>query len=520
MFRAIAESKSGSFLLICVAFILGAGVASIFIKNSELFFPLFCFAVALAVFTVWFWKDLQKRLLILMILFFALGVLRFMNFLPAGGPGELKFYNGQTVFLKGTVAKEPDASGMSARFVFEASEVAGTKVEGLAQIKVLKYPEYRYGEILEITCELKNPPDDLKKYLAGKNIYSVCEYPKSIARLGEGGNPALSAIFFAKKKFSENIFKIFPEPHASLLSGILYGEDGGLSYEIQKSFRVAGLSHIVAVSGSNIAIVAGFVFFILSFLFIPKKFVFWIAFLAICAFSLASGAEASVVRAGLMYFAVKLAVQIGRKSKQGNVLILAAAAMAAQNPKILVFDIGFQLSFAAIVGLFYLSPVLEKKMRRLWGDGSPDGAPSPDSLFNGVKKLFIETSSAIFMTAPIILYYFGDFSFAALPANLAILFFIPPAMLFGFLSGIFGMIFFPLGKIFGFLAWTVLNYIISTVEWMAKIPYASAEFGRAPLIFVLGLYLMIFYFAFWRKNFTEEIMINDKTENFVIYEDE
>lgn len=503
-FKGASESKSKAFLFVCVSFILGTGFASILIKNRDLIFLFFCSSVFLFVLLSYFFKDLKKRFLILMSLFFILGILRYILILPTNESDELRIYNGNNLYIKGIVASNPELSGGSnTRFIFNALEIEGKKVSGLAQIKTSKYPEYHYGDKLEMKCDLKSPMENYVNYLSRKNIYSVCDYPKSIKILGQEGNKIMDAIFFVKKKFSDSIFKIFPEPHASLLAGILYGEDEGLSKKISNAFRAAGVSHIVAVSGYNISIVAEFIFLICAFVFffIPKKFAFWIAFAAIFVFSIISGAEASVIRAGLMYFVVMFSRQIGRPSQEGRVLVLAATAMVAQNPKILVFDIGFQLSFSAIFGLFYLSPILEKRVEKI-----------PD--FWGIKKLSIETFSAIIMTSPLILYYFGNFSIVAPLSNVVILFFIPSAMLFGFFAGLFGIFYLPLGKIFGFFAWTILNYIIYTVEMISKIPYVSLKLDNPPFIFVLWLYILIFYFVFWKRRKAEEkvALLNEKKE--------
>ena len=130
--------------------------------------------------------------------------------------------------------------------------------------------------------------------------------------------------------------------------------------------------------------------------------------------------------------------------------------MAYFNPFVLVFDIGFQLSFAAVLGLIYLYPRIDNKLKKM-------------PKFGNLKEIFLMTISAQIATAPLLIYYFRNFSLVSLPVNLMILPFIPFAMFAGFISGLAGMIFPSFGQVIGWFAWAITAYQIETVELFARI---------------------------------------------------
>ena len=130
--------------------------------------------------------------------------------------------------------------------------------------------------------------------------------------------------------------------------------------------------------------------------------------------------------------------------------------MVFHNPFTLVFDIGFQLSFAAVLGIIYLYPIIDRKLKQVPKAG-------------GFKEILLMTLSAQITVAPLLIYYFGGFSPFSLPTNVLILPFVPAAMFFGFLAGVGGMFFAPLGQVIGYAAWAVTTYQIEVVKFFAGV---------------------------------------------------
>ena len=154
------------------------------------------------------------------------------------------------------------------------------------------------------------------------------------------------------------------------------------------------------------------------------------------------------------------------------------------NPMVLVFDIGFQLSFAAVLGLIYIFPWLDYKLyqvskfvpilfstrSKLQNRGSSISQLNQNDLReigSGLKELILMTLSAQVAVAPLLIYYFGNFSLISLPTNILILSFLPYAMLAGFIAGLAGMIFSPLGQLVGYIAWAITSYQIWVVEYFS-----------------------------------------------------
>ena len=160
--------------------------------------------------------------------------------------------------------------------------------------------------------------------------------------------------------------------------------------------------------------------------------------------------------------------------------------MLLVNPKILVFDAGFQLSFLATVGLVYINPMLQKFTDRL-----PDLA--------GAKEALVTTLSAMITTTPLILYQFGRLSIVAPLANILIIPAIPPTMALGFAAGVAGMASQTLGEIAAWPAWLFLEYMIRVAEGLSSLPFASLEFGSFHWMLMLALYAAIGWLV-WRYN--------------------
>jgi competence protein ComEC len=233
------------------------------------------------------------------------------------------------------------------------------------------------------------------------------------------------------------------------------GSRQNIPNDLKEAFHKTGTVHVLAISGYNIMIIAGSVLAGLV-LFLKRKWAFWISVLAILIFVILTGATASVVRAAIMGFLLLFAQGYGRLYDPKNSIIFAGATMIFFNPFIFRFDIGFQLSFAAVLGLMYLYPYLDSKLEKVPKLGT-------------LKEIVLMTISAQIAVMPLLLYYFKNFSVISLPSNILVLPFIPFAMFMGLISGVSGLIFLPLGKLFGWFAWAITTYQLEVIRLFAKI---------------------------------------------------
>jgi competence protein ComEC len=295
----------------------------------------------------------------------------------------------------------------------------------------------------------------------------------------------MSRILNVKGLVAEKVNQLWHEPHASFMAGLLYGYRGGLG-SLNEAFNRTGVTHIIAISGYNISIVASILFAVLvKGFWINRKKAFWGILIGIGLFVLFTGASASVVRAGIMGSLVLLARQLGRQKAIANVLALTALLMTLHNPFVLLWDAGFQLSFVAVVGLIYLAPLLAPKFEKI-----------PEAF--GLRESVVSTLSAIIATLPLIAYQFGRVSLVALPANILILWLIPFLMMLGFLAVMLSFIFMPVAQVIAWIAWAGLSYIILVVKWLSGLGFASVSVV-VPFVVVLVLYGMFVKVLFLDK---------------------
>jgi len=413
-------------------------------------------------------------------LFFVLGMIRLVLSAPTiNDPSQISFYNGQDVVVEAVIAEEPDVRldgqkitvevrGSSPSFTKEGVRgwlsIGGGVLRGRLLIKAPLYPSYQYGDLLKINCQIEAPEkiEDFAydKYLARYDIYSVC-WRGQIEKVDSNqGNPIKAGLLGVKSGFIKAINSSLPEPHASLLAGILVGARRGIPEYLLETFNRVGVTHIIAISGSNITIIAAALLILLQGIGVSRRHTFWLISLGIASFVVMTGASASVVRAGIMGLFVLLASQLGRASRATNALAFTAFVMLLVNPKVLVFDAGFQLSFLATMGIVYINPVLQKFAKKWPG------------VF-GLKEVLITTLSAIIMTTPLILYQFGRFSVVAPVANLLIVPLVSVVMAMGFITGLLGLVSAAAGSVVGWGAWAVLEYIILAAEFLSSWRWAS-----------------------------------------------
>lgn len=468
--------------------------------------------IGISLIAVWWRHEWKLVVLGLCMTFAVLGMYRYQYAHDnTSGDRNISFYNdfGSNVSIRGLVIGEPDERSSSVKYEIESKTITidGIALEARGKILVTsrKYPSYRYGDIIEVRGRLRTPKDfsdfSYKEYLGRYGIYSVMYYPQSVLLNRDQGNGIYATIFTIKNLFQEHINNILPEPHSSFLSGLLLGTKKQIPENLIEKFNKTGTTHIVAISGYNIAIIAVLIMNCLLLIGIHRYWAFWLAVCGIIIFAVLTGASASVVRASIMGILVLLANRLGRLSRVTNALALSGVIMVAINPKILRFDVGFQLSFLATLGITYFSPVLEKTVDRFW---------------ESVKKIsgarvavnsFITTFSAQFLVIPVLARNFGQISLVSPFANVLVLPVIPITMLAGFIGGILGFLWLPLAKIFGYLAWIFLQYEITVIETLASIPMASVKIGKVGWVFVTMYYGGVFVIYYVLKKYVKKMKL-------------
>jgi competence protein ComEC len=363
-------------------------------------------------------------------------------------------------------------------------------VHGKILVRVDAGEIYQYGDYVRVRGVLETPPENeefsYKDYLALSGIHAYMRNAEAtMLPEARGGHWAKAAIYDLKDRALENIYILFPDPEASLLAGILLGVETGLPKDLQEAFKDTGTTHIIAISGFNITIIAGLFVSLFGRLF-GKKTGAILAVLGIAAYTLLVGADAAVVRAALMGGVGLLGRQLGRQQDGITSLLAVAVIMALINPYVL-WDVGFQLSFAATAGLIlYAEPLSNWFVRQASRITSEERA---QQIAGPIGEYFLFTLAAQFATIPIMAYHFGRISLISFLANPFILPVQPAVMILGGIALIASLLILPLGKILAIFALPFTTYTIRMVEFFDRMPHGVIVLGDTKLILVILVYI-------------------------------
>lgn len=458
-------SRSKSFFLFLVSFFCGIAAGSVL--------PWWCFILS-------FFSSLRRGWLVVGI-GFCLGFLRIVTAFPSFDAGDVAFYRdiSHQLHMKVVVVREPEIRNDAQYLLVEAQKLEEINVHGKVLVKLWRFPEYEYGDLLTLTGRLQKPAEfeafSYADYLAKDDIYTVMYSPR-VQRIDAFVLDGWSLIFALKSAVRNRIEMLFDEPGASIVLGLLLGMRSSIPQSMLDAFQRSGLTHILAISGYNITLLITIVGLLLhSF---GRRVRFVMIWIAIGFFAVLTGLSASVVRASIMGALTVFTLSQGRKTDGILILLLSGFFMVLMSPKILVWDVSFQLSFVSTLGLMTLMPIFD-----LYGKRLPPV----------VRESLLVTLAATVFTAPIVLYHFGTFSLISPFANVLFLPLIPLIMFFSFLALMSSLVFGPLAIVWMGICWVLLFLLIEGVRIVASVPFAFVKIPAFPW-WAVGFY----YFFLWR----------------------
>ena len=498
-------SPSRVLLYFCIIFISGIFISS-FVKIPQLFMLGF---LILAIFLILIsWPRPQRfaseparvamragryeKLVFFgfCIVFLVLGIWRQQSALFKIENSPIKNFLGEEVAILGIIDKEPDIRAKITRLEIKIEKIKKinnleeNSSEDLAKVLVTakKYPEYKYGDKIIILGELKAPDVfegfNYKDYLAKDGILSVMDFPEVISADGNFGSPFLKNIFSFKNKLKDSLNRIMPRPESAISEALLFGDEQSFSEDLKEKFNLTGTRHLAAVSGMNITIVSAILVSFLLLLGFWRHQAFYFSIIILIAYILMVGAPASAVRAGIMAILFLTAQHFGRLSSASRLIVFAATIILILNPLLLKSDIGFQLSFLAIMGMIFLQPIFSGLFKKI------------PNIFQ-LKNSLTATISAQIFTFPILIYNFGQISAISPIANILILPFIPFVTIFGFIFSLVGIFSQSLGQILSWPVYIALSYVIKVIDLFSGIPRASLIFKNIHWVFLLISYLIL-----------------------------
>jgi len=464
-------TTSKIFFYLCLSFIAGILLNSFF-QESFLWF-----LILDIIFIFVFWKHKKVVIIGFCVLSFIFGVWRYQSFELKTENNQLVKYIDQEISFIGVVSERPEPGQSTTKI-----EVNIKNLNSKVLITAWKYPEYHYGDKLRIEGKLEGPAFlndfDYKSYLAKDGIYAVMYQPK-IEIIGKNyGNPIKEILLSFKEKLKNSVNLIMPAPQSGLLEALFFGDEENIPKEWIDKFNVTGTRHITAVSGMNITIISALILNLFLLLGFWRKQAFYFSITFIIFYVSIIGAPSSALRAGIMGILFLIAQYFGRYSNGAKMIIFSAVVMLLFNPLLLILDVGFQLSFLAILGLVYLQPIFSD-----WLEKVPN-------IFE-IKYTLSATLAAQCFTLPVLIYNFGRISLISPLVNLFIVPLITTVTILGFILAFIGLTSIPLGIAFSFPVWLILTYIFKLVNVFSKASFANIVLENASFAWVIISYVFL-----------------------------
>jgi competence protein ComEC len=403
------------------------------------------------------------------------------------------------VTITGKIEDEPDVRENKTFLTVETESISeGDKtLLTLGQIILkIKEPTFRfdYGDKIKFKGYLNEPTSrrnpgafDYKKYLNRKRIYGMISLSKAdeVKTINkEVGNVFYSKIVIPLRKWILGVFgKTLSGNQKALLSGFLLGETRDIPKDVYHMFRDTGTVHLLAVSGSNVALVILIIFYFLSLVRVPKFPLTVITLIAIFIFSNLVNNQPPVVRAGIMASVALLGMLLYKDLEMRSSVSFAALVILFSYPPIL-FDVGFQLSFACVFGLVLIVPKLTQMVSKYV-------ARSHKNLWRWIIYPSIASLAVEITVIPFLAYYFNLVPLVTIVANLLI---VPLAGLSIMLSCVtlFSAVFSPLlASIFSASNWLCLDLTLRLTNFFSILPVAKLNLPSPSIFNILIYYLFV-----------------------------
>jgi competence protein ComEC len=364
------------------------------------------------------------------------------------------YKDGQEVILNITLAEEPELSNKGQSFSIK------TPINQIISVRAAAFPRFHEGEVLVISGKLQE-----KQLEKNKKIFSL--YFPQINVRREYVNSVFQAATIVRDEARSLYEKTLPPNASSLLMGIVFGAKEHFPDEFLQDLRTVGVLHVIAASGMNVTFVAGALMYILGYL-LRRQFALLVGIAGITFYVFLVGFQPSIVRAAIMAILAFSASLLGKQTYAVYAVFLTAFVMLLWQPSWL-FDVGFQLSFLATLGI-----LLFNKPLGFLGK------------FGVLRESLTTTFAAQVTTLPVLLGTFGSIGMLSLVVNAVVLWTVPILMTLGSLAVISGFIFKPLAQgllyvslpflfffeaVVSFFGGIELNFTIENPPWEMGVGY-------------------------------------------------
>jgi len=369
--------------------------------------------------------------------------------------------SGRTVRITGRLLADPAPMAHSTRLTVVTKAAGAAKVQEKVSLSVFGRPPFlQLGDLVDFEGKLKkiDPRVSFQAGLQRKGVVVLASTAAGrIRRVGRQTNVALGAANYVRSGIIRAARSSLKPDKAAFLLGLVLGDQSRIPKQTVEDFRASGLSHLVAVSGENLAMVLGPLLLLMSALRLRRSVQVGLAIFVVVMFTLMTRWQPSVLRAAIMAGIALASFWFGRKSHPLHALGATLIILAALNPMI-VWSIGFQLSFAATAGILVLSPEVLKRLPASGG-----------RLRTKVMQALALGLSAQVSVLPLVAWHFDKVSLVALPANLMALGLVAPPTIAGLAGGVVGLFSVNAARPFMVLS----GLFVAALQWVARL------FGRS-----------------------------------------
>ncbi|MFA6588468.1 MAG: ComEC/Rec2 family competence protein [Patescibacteria group bacterium] len=450
--------------LFITSFIICAGISLVY-PGVSLYLKVFWFSLVILVIVFW---QIGAKGFFIGVMFLSLTIFRTQSFL------DFEPLVATNYVAKGKVEKILDESFNRQNIIIESQN--GNLLVSIVNQKI------KIGDYAEIFCQQVSIPKISFTKIRQNQLSGECLKPE-IKKIIPSKINFKNIFYQAGQNFSGSLQKILPLREASLAAGMTIGDTTNFSKAELDNFRKTGISHIIAVSGSNLSIILIFITFVFQKYFSKTLKILLISGL-IFSFVVLTGGEASILRAAVMAILALIVQRLGRPVSGINLLFTAGIILLVINPSLLYDSKGFQLSFGATFGLIAFSQILENKF---------------SFLPKVINSVLAATLGATFGTLAISLINFQQVSIIGPLVNIIVVPLVPWIMGLAIFVGLVGFVFVPLAQFIGLSAWALLRFVEITSDFAARLPGASLILPSW-LAIVLSLFIIVLLSLIFKKH--------------------
>lgn len=406
------------------------------------------------------------------------------------------FLRNEKVELEGTIISDPENKKTYWRYeVLIKNSSSKNDAKILVKEKSVEPTSPTYGDHIRFIAKLSKPKliegkdgrdFDYEYFLQKDDIFYLADIEQVETVATNQANPLTHFLYKVKKSFMQNIENVLPSPYAFLATGLVISGKGSLDKELQEQFQKVGLIHIVVLSGSNVSIIGEAISKCFSFL--PKLWGGIFGSIGIILFGMMTGGGATVYRSVIMSI-IGIYTRLSGRTNSGLIsLMVAGVCMLIHNPKLLLHDPSFQLSFMATLGLIFLASPIEEFLKRTIGNIKKTNIHIPSGLISLISTCI---ATQIF-TLPFIIKFSGIVSLVALPTNIVVLPFIPCTMLFVFLTGAVSFMSPVVAYLPAFVSYVFLKIELLIVGYFSSLSFSAITVPNISTSIFAILYFLIF----------------------------